>query len=621
MSDELTNGISRRRMLADALNNAGLGDKLQEAKGALLQTIITQMTYLANKSVPEIRAPEQGSPEFLQNEVKLMLNSVGPAAASAAVTWALGACQRQGKLKGVTGTDFVMNTKMILNDPGDGLPSFSNALRQFLLPRYAYLDFDIIVDPRHRVDLECGYPRFITPIMYRYLYDRDDVAARVVDFYADETWGSEPCIYDDEDENVETPFEAALRELNDKHKLLQMLYRLDKLSGVGHYGALLIAVDDGQDLEKPLQGIGPDGSRVGNRDYKLLFMRPFDEYLSFIMQYDTDPNSPRYGQPVIYNLIFLDMTIDAAGASIGSRLNRRVHWTRIVPVAQDRQSSLVFGIPRMQRVFNRLLDLRKIKGGDAESMWKCGFPGIAFEVDPQYIADEPDFDREAFKQEVEDFSNSLRKFITLEGIKANTLQHTVADPKPHVMVQLEAIAMAKNIPLRMFIGSEEGRQAGAQDILTMNRRLGRHIRMFTTPELIRGVIDRFVALGILPPPKDDRYYCEWPDLNTPTDEDKANLALKWSQAISQYVASGMVHIIGPMDYLTNIVGLKPAVAKRIIDALPAGSLGKLMKVDPSQAAGVNGKRTAPASVQEDGTATERPTPRNSGDKMAEGTAS
>jgi hypothetical protein len=76
---------------------------------------------------------------------------------------------------------------------------------------------------------------------------------------------------------------------------------------------------------------------------------------------------------------------------------------------------------------------------------------------------------------------------------------------------------------------------------------------------------------------------EWPDLNTATDEDKANLSLKWTQALSQYVATGIIHLIAPMDYLTMILGLQPVQAKKIVDEVKKlGGWQKLMAVDPSQ---------------------------------------
>ncbi len=373
-----------------------------------------------------------------------------------------------------------------------------------------------------------------------------------------------------------------------------MLYRIDKLAGIGHYGALLLGIDDGMDLEAPIEEKDLlDGMRrsVSKKERQLLYMRPFDEYLSFIHMYETDVMSPRYGLPKFYNLVFLDMTIDAAGASIGTRLNRRVHWSRVVHVADNLQSSLVFGVPRQQPVFNRLLDLRKIKGGSAEMFWKGAFPGISFEIDPRFVADEPDFDKEKFRKEIEDYANGLSRYLTTLGVSAKSLAPQVADPEKHVRVQIDAIASHSGCPTAIFMGAEEAKFASAQNKLTWNGRLKRRLKTFLEPNAIRNLIDRFIAVGIMPPPSSGRYKVGWNDLNTSTDEDKANLALKWTQALSQYVATGIIHLMGIVDYFTIIIGLDPADAIRINNVVEkSGGLSKLLGVDPAQGAGQNGVR-------------------------------
>lgn len=618
MSDSNTNGDTMSRAdVAQLMNNTGLMEKVGQLRGMLV-----------NHMIRELKSNEPK--EYTQRDTDtFILNSVGPAAASAAVSYAI--TQTKDKFSTLTFNSSAIHNHQLItkhkaptaND--DGYPNYSNVLRQFLLPRYAYLDFDTIVDPRHQIDLECGYPKFITPIMYRYLYDRDDVASRVVDIYPDETWAANPEIYEDEDEDTLTDFEEDVQRLCDDHDLLQYLYRIDKQAGIGHYGALLMGVNDGKSLEEPideedlLKGMKRS---VGKTKRDILYLRPFDEYLSFIQSYETNENSPRYGLPLMYNLVFVDMTIDAAGAAIGTRLNRRVHWTRVNHIADNEQGSLVFGKPRQQAVFNRLLDLRKLKGGSAEMFWKGAFPGLAFEIDPRFVADEPEFDRDAFRRTIENYSNGLQRYLDLVGITAKSLAPQVADPKSHVMVQIMAISMHLNVPSRIFMGSEEGRLASSQDKLTWNQRLNRRLLRFVEPGLIRKVIDRFIAIGVIRSPKKGKYFITWPDLNTPTDEDKANLSLKWTQAISQYVASGMIHLIKPMDYLTMIVGMRPSQAKRVIaDVESRGGWAKLMAVDPSKGTGQNGVRTADANKKDSGTTRSRPSKRDKNTKKNEGKTS
>lgn len=606
--------ISRRELLVH-LNNSGIAQQLSDLKRTLLEQSMRAVGI-------EDHTSEKPTP---QAQMSSMLNAVGPAAAYEAMDYAINYSRHHNKLpQGLSlNGNITHNIQQITkNLDVTGMDDFNGVLRQFLLPRYAYLDFDRVVDPRHLIDLECGYPKFITPIMYRYMYDRDDVARRVVDIYPDESWAVDPVVYDSDDEKETTPFEEAWQQLVDEKLILQYMYRMDRLSGIGHYGVLLLGLNDGLPLDQPLPWLDYNGNP--NPDFKgppaeLLYMRPFDEYLSFIQMYENDVYSPRYGKAKYYNLVFLDMTIDAAGASIGTRLNRRVHWTRVIHIADNLQSSLVFGIPRMQPVFNRLLDLRKIKGGSAEMFWKGAFPGLAFEIDPQFVADDPEFDKDTFRKEIERYADGLQRYISLIGIKATSLTPQIKEPKQHVEVQEAAIAQNLNIPLKIFQGSEEGRLASQEDSLVWNRRLGKRYRHFLNPYVVRQVVDRFIALRILPPPRNGKYKVAWPDLNLVTDEDKANLALKWTQALSQYVATGIIHMIAPMDYMTMILGITPGDAKKIDDYIQSsGGYDKLKKVDPSTGAGVNGKRENIANPDEAKSKEGRKKKRNKADKQAEG---
>lgn len=602
---------SREALLAQ-INNAGMAGGMVALQSAILNKVVAGLVDNTNAQANESENEDQ--------RCKMMLNSVGPAAAASAIEYAFHTQKKRGLHQDAhLNGNYIENYELVSNDN-----TFSSVLRQFLLPRYAYLDFDNMVDPRHQIDAECGYPKFITPLMFRYLYDRDDVACRVVDIYPDESWAVDPLVYESDDEEINTPFELAWQELCEDHNLLQILYRMDKLAGVGHYGVLLLGVqgDDDGDLEKPINEVEllkGEKKSVGKKQRKLLYLRPFDEYLSFIQTYDTNTNSPRYGLPEFYNLVFLDMSIDAAGASIGTRQNRRVHWTRVIHVADNQLASLVFGKPRQQSCFNRLLDLRKIKGSSAEMFWKGGFPGISFEINPEFAADSPEYDEEALKEEIERYSSGLQRYLRTMGVSAKSLAPAVADPKSHINVQMAAIASHIGVPLRVFLGSEEGRLASSQDKLTWNQRLRRRLRTFVEPNILRNLINRLIAIGVLPKPKE--LHIEWSDLNTLTDEDKANLSLKWTQALSQYVSTGIIHMIRPMDYMTMILGLMPSQAKKIIATIETnGGWAKLLSVDPSQGAGVNGTReniTKKDSNKERGGRKKR----DPATKKAEGTAS
>lgn len=432
------------------------------------------------------------------------------------------------------------------------------------------------IDSRKDIDYECGYPTHPTSEQYRMMYDREGIAERVVSVYPKESWAMDPMIYETEDES-ETTFEKAWDEFNKRHNAIHYLERIDELSGIGHYGVLLLGIDDKQpDLSQPVDGLPADdqpledATPLAEGRYKLNFIRPIDESLVNVASYETDPTHPRYGYPKTYNITLSDphnMETDGAGIQPGQE-QTAVHWHRIIHIADNCKSSEVFGVPRMRPVFNRLYDLRKLLGGSAEMFWKGAFPGYSFEVDPEVQkATGLPIDTEALREEFENYSSGLQRYMAATGVTAKSLSPQVADPGGHVDVQLQAIAITLGVPLRVFMGSEQAKLASTQDTRNWNKRLRRRQEKYITPMIIRRFVDRMIVLGILPQPSE--YFVEWPDLDAPSEEDKANVAKVMTEAMSKYVTGGVDQLIPPKEYMMFMLGM----TKEEADAIEEASLG------------------------------------------------
>ena len=432
-----------------------------------------------------------------------------------------------------------------------------------LLERQAFLRK--LLDPRRDIDAECGHPKDVSIGDYKGLWDRGDIAARVVSVLPEESWKESPDIFETEDE-AETAFEKAWLELEKQFRLFSVLERLDILSGIGRFGILLLGIDDGKSLEQPAamrQNVeGQIAEAVSDR--KLLYVRPFDESLVQVGQLESDSNNPRYGLPVTYKIQFEDAT---GGTSIGGpaspkSFNNTVHWTRVIHVTDNRMSSDVYGIPRMQRVLNRLLDIRKIAGGSGEMFWRGGFPGLSLEagVDP---GENVIVDMDDIKNQLEAYMNGLQRYLALTGVQAKSLAPQVADPSPHIDGQIKLIAMTLGVPWRIFVGSEAAQLASEQDTRSWNSRLSRRRNEYLTPYVITPLIDRLVSFGVLPPPKELQVH--WPDLNSLSDMDKAAVAERQTNAIARYVQAGADALISPFHFLTLVMGFEDDEARAIAD--------------------------------------------------------
>ena len=414
-----------------------------------------------------------------------------------------------------------------------------------------------LLDPRRDIDKECGYPAIITTEQFKKMYDREGMARRVVEIFPEETWAMNPEVVENEESEL-TDFEQAFVDLDKKHQLWSTLARVDEMSGIGRYGILLIGLDDGADMSKPVEGVDDDGTGKQTQERKLIYLRPLDE--SALKIRDTEPNtaSPRFGQPRMYEITLsgdiAQRSGDAGDVKYTASQSLLVHWSRVLHVADNRKSSEVFGIPRMQALYNRLYDIRKIAGGSGEMFYKGGFPGYAFEMDANALPMDT-VSKAAVRQEIADYSNGLQRYMVTQGLSAKSLNPQVANPKFHIDVQLEQIAITLGVPKRIFMGSEQAKLASSQDSKSWNKRLAKRQTNYVSPYLIRPFIDRLIQMGVLPEVED--YEIEWPDLDAPSDLDKAEVLNVNMQAFAKYVGGGVDALIPPESFLKMFVGMKP----------------------------------------------------------------
>lgn len=416
------------------------------------------------------------------------------------------------------------------------------------------------LDPQNRdLDKECGYPTGDpTADFYRKLYDREGPATRTVGVYPDECWSVYPEMYQTEKDRT-TPFEREWQELEFRLNPWHYLHRVDELSGIGHYGVLVLGLDDNRDPSEPVEGIDKNGEKTGQVEHKLLYFRVFPEDLVKIDKLEDDTNSARYGQPVTYDIVMADPSLGTPTQTMATT-NKKVHWSRVIHVADNRKSSEVWGTPRMKPVLNRLMDIRKILGGSGEMFWRGAFPGYSFEAMPEMVGD-VEMDEDTIKEQYEAYSNGLKRYLALTGVTARSLAPQIADPGGHLDQQFRALASSLGVPVRIFLGSESGHLASTQDTSTWNRRLARRQNMYLTPLVIYPFVDRLLKLGILPPAK--RFYVSWRDLNSMTDKEKADVSLKKTQALMQYVTGGVETILPPKQFLTTVLGMTLAEVKAV----------------------------------------------------------
>jgi len=435
-----------------------------------------------------------------------------------------------------------------------------------------------LIDPRRDINDECGYPTTtsITVDDMRELYDRESIATRVVEVMPKESWKTQPSVFETEDVDNITAFEEAWTDLGQSLRgeswyqdeegspIWEHLLRADIQSGIGWYGVLLLGIDDGRDMREPadFRALGTGGKVTR----KLLFLRSFDEALVNVTRYDSDPSSVRFGQPETYDITLNDPREQSQGGVGLSTATFNVHWTRVIHVADNLGSSEVLGVPRMRPVFNRLLDLRKLYGGSAEMYWRGAFPGLSVETHPQ-LGGEVAIDDALVKDRMEDYMNGLQRYLLLMGMSAKSLAPQVVDPTPQIDTQITAICIRLGIPKRIFMGSERGELASSQDEDTWNDRLRYRQANYITPRLIIPFVDRLILMGILPEP--EGYSVVWPDLDSLTKLEQADISVKQTEAMTKYVGGNVEAMMTPFDYLVRVIGWTQEEAEAVVEAAMA----------------------------------------------------
>lgn len=384
-----------------------------------------------------------------------------------------------------------------------------------------------------------GYKTDLTFEDYYTQYDRQDIAKAIIDRPVNATWqGSLELVESNEPED--TDFEKAWKDLNRKLGIKTRLARADRLTGIGQYGVLLLGLDDAGDLEayqKPVR----EGAR------KLLYVKPFSEKTAPVSTFEQETTNVRYGMPLLYNI-----SVEA-----GDTLNRstklvQVHYSRLIHIVDGNLESEIVGIPRLKAVFNRLMDIEKIVGGDAEMFWRGARPGFKGKTDPDYTLTPAA--KEALLDQLDEYEHNLRRFLINEGIDVEALVQQIADPSSHVETQLKMISAETGIPLRILTGSERGELASSEDrgewLTYVQTRREEHAE----PHILRPFVDRLIELQILPTPEDD-YTVKWADLFSVSEKARVEIGKGRANAIREYTTNPIAQaLIPPTVFMMKCLG-------------------------------------------------------------------
>lgn len=383
-----------------------------------------------------------------------------------------------------------------------------------------------------------GYPLEIKYSDYLSKFERQDIARAVINRPVSATWRG-PLVLTESDDAKTTTFEKAWKELEVRLKLKVMFARLDRLTGIGRFGVLLMGTSDLKQKE--------DWSlAISAGTLKLLFVKPLGESAVKISTYEQDTNNPRYGLPLLYDISLIKAD--------GGEYSVKVHYTRVIHVVDGALESDVFGTPRLQAVYNRLQDIEKLVGGSAEMFWKGARPGYQGKVDKEYSVGKPEEAR--LEEQMEEFEHNLRRLLMMEGVELQSLAPQVVDPTNHVDIQIQMISAETGIPKRILTGSERGELASSEDQTQWNTLVKARREEFAEPYIIEPFVKFCIDHGILPKYSANGYYTQWEDLFAPSEKEKVDIGKTRAEALRAYTGDPVAQaVIPPQAFFEFFLGL------------------------------------------------------------------
>lgn len=413
-------------------------------------------------------------------------------------------------------------------DAAQSLNMIANALtaQQALRDRRSSFSDDTYGGKRDYYDV-LGYPEHITAEDFLRRYERQDVAQTLVNKPATTTWRNQPEITDDHDTDDETDFEEDVQKLMDGEHLDTTLLKYfewaDRITGIGEYGLLMMFYKDNTSLDQEVN----QSALSGPED--LIACRPIGQTEVVGWDLVDDPQKDRYGYPETYTI-----EIESPGAGRGETETeeKTVHHSRIIHIVENPKRFELKGTPRLEPVYNRLIDLEKVIGAAAEMFWSSAEPRWHADVRDDF-EDLTGEDYDKFESQVQEAIHGLRKVVQTKGMDLEVLDGQTPDPSGVVDVIYQQIAGQSEIPQSMLKGNETGERATTQDMAGWYGRVEERQRQFGEPMILRRFFDRQIKFGVVRPPKDGTYDVEFPPLWTASDKEEAETRYSNARAMKE----------------------------------------------------------------------------------------
>lgn len=402
-----------------------------------------------------------------------------------------------------------------------------------------------------------GWPDELDFLNLHKLYTRNALAKAVVTKPVEFCWSQPPQVIEGRDidaakDRAPTAFENAFNDLADRLSLYKKMRQADIKGRVGFYSALLIRVaaasEQDRQWDRPLGRVSAE---------QVIQLVPVYSQQLKVSEFDTNPESIRYGQPVMYSYNGAAGVEDSQQTKIQTQLT--VHYSRVIVFTETPDSEAIEGIPALAPVYNYLLMDDLIVGAGGQGFWKNSGNKLAISAKGENAPPPSKEETEAMNSHLAEFDEGLFKQLVLGGFDVNQLQTSLNDPGPFEKMNLARVSAGTGIPQNILNGTQTGVLAGDKDMMsflqTMNSRCANWCA-----QMIEQFVDWCQDHGALPR---TRYLVQFPDLTSANEETKLTLAGKMTAANQQHLqaqaAAGIVDRtpLFTTDEIRAVAGFEP----------------------------------------------------------------
>mgnify|MGYP002630810336 CR=1 FL=1 len=426
--------------------------------------------------------------------------------------------------------DFFVKKDVVTEDKSSKIIDHLNSMATTFRRSSIFSGFAVSPDGKRNYNMLFGYGDDLSYSDFYALFKRGGFANAVVSKIAKACWRDPPVIRVGQKEVLK----EELLQLK-RNGLFRAFERADILNRIGPFSVLVVMVPDGRKLSDPL------GSA---KDLSSINFHPYGYDAIEIVEWDSEPSSPRYGLPLRYNL-----QIVQKGKKDMTTITRIVHWSRIVHMAEGCLDSRIEGLSCLEPIWNSLLDIEKIRGASSEAAFRNARQKFALEAGKDARLATAPTDLAAAREEVESFTNGQQDFMRLSNMTARVMQPGLASPRDAFDIAVEEVSGETGIPIRILTGKGGGQLAGSEDRASWNSLVVDRQESVCTEHFIR-FLEILSISGMIKLPDD--YDVIWPVRASLNTMEVAESQFRRGQAIN-HIMTAITSPAGVMVDLQSIL--------------------------------------------------------------------